>query len=100
MNWQELISDPLYFPAWPVNPFFCNAVNTSLSLKSPLTVKDFAPLVAVFPVTPFTSPSAVFTALTHLPQQRCTFSTSKDFTLLSLAPVSALNLIVESLLFP
>src|SRR5437899_12600180 len=76
-----------YFPTCPVSPAFCRALNASLSLKSPFTVKVLAPLVAVFPVTPGTSPSAVPTAFTHFPQHRCTPSISSDFTFSPLAPV-------------
>lgn len=64
-----------YFPTRPVSPSFCNAVKTSLSLKSPVTVNDLAPLAAVLAFTPATEPSESFTAVTHLAQQRCTPST-------------------------
>src|SRR6185295_11624370 len=70
----------LYFPARPARPAFCKASNTSLSLKSPVTMNDSAFLAAVLSFTPATEPSVSFTALTHLPQQRCTPSTLSDCT--------------------
>src|SRR5580698_9314184 len=62
-----------YSPTLPVRPAFCRASKTSESLKSPVTVKLSAPLTAsVGTVTPETSPSALFTALTQLGQHRWT----------------------------
>src|SRR5262249_17479467 len=86
--------------ACPVSPAFCNAANTSLSLNSPVTSKDFAPFVAVLPVTPLTPPSAVLTAFTHLAQHRCTPSICCVLAFWSVAPVRAFILIEESLLLP
>jgi len=59
-----------YCVTCPVRPFFCKAAITSFSLKSPVTSKEVAPLVAVLPVTPETPLSALFTALTQDGQHR------------------------------
>src|SRR5207244_2132673 len=89
-----------YFATWPVRPSFCKAAMASFSLKSPVMVKDVAPLAAVLPVTPETEPSALFTAFTQEPQQRCTPSTVKVLTFSSVAPVAALTEMAGLLLLP
>src|SRR6185436_7569063 len=90
----------IQFPALPARPALCNAAKTSLSLKSPVTSKDFAPLVAVWALTPETAFTASSTDSTHLPQHRCTPLTCRDFTFLPFAPVWSSSLILASLLLP
>ena len=69
-NPSDLTGGNPYFATWPVKPTLFNADTTPFGLKSPVTSKDSAPLVAVLAFTPSTLDSVSFTAVTHLVQQR------------------------------
>src|SRR6185503_1347111 len=87
-----------YFATLPARPALWSASSTSLSLKSPVTSNDSAFFLAVCSFTPATDFTALSTADTHLPQQRCTPSSLSVWTFVPFAPVSVAILMPASLL--